>query len=400
MYQQFALGVRLVKNASALCICQSVLKVTNNMCNACVISFIQTQVQSKAIEMRQENERKYLRNLENPPIFALAPRYSSVGRLKAESGWLICRLCKNTQSKKKDNYNSIDGLNGNDNNYNAEEDGDEGSDTLMIDRRNNDNDLNTSDNNTEDDDVNDDNSSLKSLQVSLASENSLENAKKEVLETKNFMKIPIEFQHHDLPENWYEIYDVEESTGLKYGDKVLVTRYKHILKQYGTVKRQIKSNFYLIVYDDHFISDEIIHRSYLELLSRRKFFCNVAAGYSTWSKDDILDTNNGDNSTNDIDNQLLSSESLTLTGTNWLEFYNQSVLRRTFDQWEEMINPDIDQIFYIQSENLKYESKAIKIQNFIRSKLFFPIPCQHWTSISFTFDVPAIVSKLKKVKSG
>ena len=98
------------------------------MCNACVISFIQTQVQSKAIEMRQENERKYLRNLENPPIFALAPRYSSVGRLKAESGWLICRLCKNTQSKKiKDNYNSIDGLNGNegsDNNYNAKEDGD------------------------------------------------------------------------------------------------------------------------------------------------------------------------------------------------------------------------------------------------------------------------------------
>ena len=73
----------MVKNASALCICQSVLKVTNNMCNACVISIIQTKVQSKAIEMRQENERKNLRNIENPPVFALIPRYSSVGRLKA-----------------------------------------------------------------------------------------------------------------------------------------------------------------------------------------------------------------------------------------------------------------------------------------------------------------------------
>ncbi|KAJ1430655.1 hypothetical protein B484DRAFT_49632 [Ochromonadaceae sp. CCMP2298] len=84
-------GVRLVRYALALCMCTDVCRVTQCQCRAMQISQAQIDVQVGAMAAREELARHRKRNQEEPPVFAMVPRYDRDGELKGESGWLICR---------------------------------------------------------------------------------------------------------------------------------------------------------------------------------------------------------------------------------------------------------------------------------------------------------------------
>lgn len=365
-------GIRLVKYSQALCICDSVCQITSSKCNACMISLLQAQVQQKAEDLRFEQERIRLRNIEMPPIFALVPRYTPAGRLKAESGWLFCRLCKTPAV--------------------VNEDGDVGD--LMIDQDKAAHldhvQLSDSDESVGSQSINSKGSKsiISHDSESLASVNSIANAKLLVKSTVNFMTLPDNLIIQDgLPNDWIEVYDVEEPSLLKYEDQVLCTRYNCILKQYGTIKNKVRPGFYRVTYQDRSLPDEILERSYIELISRRRFFTNIKTGQVAWTVEEANDS-------------PILSESLVLTGPEWVRLYNKSILRRSFDTWDEMINPLLDQVFYVHIDNFLMEKTILKLQNIFRAKYRYIRPHQDWISISFTFDVPESVSNLKRIRAG
>jgi hypothetical protein len=81
-------GVRFIKESAAICICQHVGKVADFMCNGCIPSETQRKVQSEANAIRAEAKRSRMRNVLQPPIFAMVPRSSAKSRnMKALSGW-------------------------------------------------------------------------------------------------------------------------------------------------------------------------------------------------------------------------------------------------------------------------------------------------------------------------
>lgn len=383
-------GVRLIRNSQALCICTHVCRVTGSQCNALIISASQTKLQNKAINAREEIQRHRQRNIDAPPVFAMVPRYYLDGSLKAESGWMICRLCT-VAEKKADNR----------------DDGD-----LMVERHGDDASL-------EEAVLSDSESSMMSeSQASINSLQSLEQASN--ANSKRSKRDESQGRNDDgslgsrrssataslrsggdmvalaaagmsmkagLPPGWIELYDVEEPAVLKYEDRVLVTRYSNDLRKYATVKKEVKRGFYLVKFDDRTVADETVERSYLELISRKRFFFNPSSGQSAWS-------------TFQAQSNPIESQSLTLTGVGWFEFYKKSIFRRTFDAWVEMINPYIDQVFYMHTDNFAIEKAILHMQSVFRTKMRKPRPFAEWTSVSFTFDVPDVVLTLMKEIGG
>ena len=389
-------GVRLIRNSQALCICTHVCRVTGSQCNALVISASQTKMQNKAIAAREEVARHRQRNLDAPPVFAMVPRYYMDGTLKAESGWMICRLC--TVSDKKSKYDD------------NPDDGD-----LMVERHGDDASL-------EEAVLSDSESSMMSMSnASLGSAQSLDQIA-DVGENEPRRRGPKQIDENastgshsesasgnvsersggnyivalaaagmsmkqGLPPGWIEVYDVEEPAELKYEDRVLVTRYASDLRKYATVKKEVKRGFYLVKYDDRTVADETVERSYLELVSRKRFFFNPTTGQSAWSSFQAQ-------------SNPIESQSLTLTGVGWLQFFNKSIFRRSFDDWNEMINPYIDQVFYVHNDNFAVERAILHMQSVFRAKMRKPRPFKEWLSVSFTFDVPEAVDTLMKEKGG
>jgi len=392
-------GVRLIRNSQALCICTHVCRVTGNQCNALVISASQTKVQNRAIAAREEIHRHRQRNKDSPPVFAMVPRYYFDGSVKAESGWMICRLC--TVAEKK-------GENPDDGELMVERHGDDASleEAVLSDSE-------SSMMSTSQTSLN----SLQSLEQGLnansqRSRRSKESKREEKTNQQNeegsvgsrtgsasvslslrsggdFVALAAAgmSMKAGLPPGWIELYDVEEPAVLKYEDRVLVTRYASDLRKYATVKKEVKRGFYLVKYDDRTVADETVERSYLELISRKRFFFHPATGQSAWS-------------TFQAQSNPIESQSLTLTGVGWFECYKKSIYRRTFGDWVEMINPYIDQVFYMHTDNFAIEKAILHMQSVFRTKMRKPRPFIEWTSVSFTFDVPDVVLTLMKEIGG
>ena len=269
-------------------------------------------------------------------------------------------------------------------------------------------------------------------------------------------KVQIGFAHdlilpiYLLNKSWLEIYDVDEPETLRYGDQVLCTRFLQPWpKLTGRVKSIVKPGFYQIRLDDRVMGDEIFERSQLELTSRPRFFFNVFTGESTWIKDDIMPrkkdggiagseeaseigagevselNSEGEEEGNAIPpvpgtpsapgavstRALLppippkpasfqSSQSLQISGPDWLQFYEEAEMRRSFDEIDEMYHTALNMIFYVNFTIYKEELSALRLQKIFRQK-----KCQSnrhvpWKSFAFSFDTPDKVRHLKKVKAG
>ena len=367
-------GVRLIRNSNALCICADVCRVTSCACNALVISISQTKVQTKAMALREELERHRKRSIDEPPVFAMIPRYFPGGALKAESGWMICRLCTTFTEVASDSRTLDDG-------------------SLMLGRHGEDASL--AEASLSDSEGSMQSQSVDSQHGSIGSMVSFENESKSagrpaedplVSAVKSLLP-PGTPLRPGLPLGWLELYDIEEPPVLKYGDRVLVKRYSSDFKKYGTIKFEVKKGFYRVTYDDRNVADETLQRSYLELTSRRKFFCNVLTGQAAWS---VREAKDGP----------VESQSLTLTGPGWLAFYEKSVFRRAFGGWNEMLNPYIDQIYYVHTDNFAMERAILQLQSLFRSKARKARPYEEWTSVSFTFDTPEAVEELQREIGG
>lgn len=368
-------GIRLIRNSLALCICAQVCKVTSCACNAMVISRSQTRVQIQAMAAREELERHRQRNIDQPPVFAMVPREYLDGTPKRESGWMICRLCVNgepsTGSRTKDDGSLMLGKHGDDASLEEADLSDSESSLQSMS-----------------------NTSLNSLGTLETAEESKQSKLKDALMTTsgkagNFTLAlpPNSSMRMGLPPGWVELFDVEEPVVLKYEDRVLVKRYSSDLRKYATVKNEVKKGFFKVKYDDRTIADEVIERSYIELISRRKFFCNPATGQAAWSMFQAQ-------------SNPVESQSLTLTGPAWNHFYLKSIFRRPFGDWVEMLNPYIDQVFYMLTEDYNIERAVLQLQANYRSKFHKARPFAEYMSTAFTFDVPDAVAPLMKERAG
>eukprot|EP01031_Cornospumella_fuschlensis_P036413 gene36413-44172_t len=197
-----------------------------------------------------------------------------------------------------------------------------------------------------------------------------------------------DIQHdlHGTQGAWVEVFDVEEPEVLRHGDIVLCTRYSGIPKVMGRVRAIVKPGFYRIRFDDPNILEEVLERSYLELISRPKFYFHTGTKHSAWSKDEL--------------DSAYESNSMTLGGETWMKLFHDANIRRGFEEWDEMLSPLLDQVFYCHHEVYLQEKAAIRLQSVYRQKFYRPRPIQAWRSQAFTFDIPDKVEQIKRVKSG
>ena len=374
-------GVRLIRNSQALCNCSTVCKVTSFTCNALVISASQTRVQTKAIAVREEIERQRQRNIDFPPVFAVVPRTYFEGAPKVESGWMICRVCTTTEpttgSRTRDDGSLMISTHGDDASLLEASAMESDSETSMQSH------------------------SMRSLDSGSLSPASLETGTESkalsrasgailglsgqrsfalALQTNGSMRV-------GLPPGWLELFDIEEPTILKYEDRVLVKRYSSELKKYATIKNEVRKGFYRVKYDDRTIADEVIERSYIELISRKKFYCNPDTGQCAWTMFQAQ-------------NSPIDSQALTLTGPSWFDFYDKAIFRRPFGPWSEMINPYVDQLFYVNNELYAAEKAALQLQSVFRATSRRARPYAEWVSNAFQFDTPEEVRVLQKEWAG
>jgi hypothetical protein len=96
----------------------------------------------------------------------------------------------------------------------------------------------------------------------------------------------------------------------------------------------------------------------------------------------------------------IESEALTLSGAEWMEFYEKSIFRRPFGPYAEMVNPYVDQVFYMHQDTFTAEKAALQLQSLFRTRLCKPRPLAPWASKSFTFDPPEHVRYAQKEWAG
>lgn len=384
-------GVRLIRNSQVLCICSTVCRVTGCTCNALVISTTQTNVQIEAIARREELERQRQRNADSPPVFAVVPRTYYDGTPKIESGWMICRVCTvaepSTGSRTRDDGSLMVDKHGDDASLEDAADLSD-SDTSVQSRSH----ASLEEGSVASLDASESkgsklNSIAASRAGSMASFGGSRAGSIASLRHDMLALLPAGSMRVGLPPGWVELFDVEEPTVLKYEDRVLVTRYGSSLRKYGTIKHETKKGFYRVRYDDRTIADEVISRECLELISRTKFYCNPITGQAAWTMFQAQ-------------GEPIDSQSLTLTGPAWVEFHDKSVYRRPFGAWTEMINPYIDQVFFVHNDRFAQERAVLRMQSVYRTKCNKARPYAEWVSSSFTFDVPEEVRVLQREWAG
>ena len=338
-------GIRFIRESQTTCICDAICKNVNDFCKACVISETQRNVQREADNHRQEQRRHRQLNIDMPPIISLVPRIDpATGSIKSVSGWIICRqvypepiIIEPKLKVAADSDDDLDSL-----------------DHESLPEFNKDN------------------------QDVLA--NVAYNSK---FDTDTESIAPME-----VPSGWIEIYDCEEPKDLVFGDRVLCLRHVGIPRMYGSVKSCVKSGFYKIRFDDRTIDDEVLHRSKLEMLSRKKFYFCQSKGESAWTIDQI----NND--------KTFKSETLVLPGAEWLQFNMVAGLRRGFHEFDEMFHPYANLTYYSSIEDFRRLKAVLTIQKLYRTKFARALPLNDWLCTCFTFDVPESVSEEMLERAG
>jgi hypothetical protein len=227
-----------------------------------------------------------------------------------------------------------------------------------------------------------------------------------------------------LKRKWLELYDVEEPEHLRYGDQVLCSKLRQPFpKITGRVKTIVRPGFYLIRYDNRALGDEIYERSRVELISRPKFYFNIYTAEVTWIREDIIsakeelerEENGGlgeeddeeelseeqkNSSSNNLKKSITQTQSMQIPGPLWLTLYENSDLRRNFDEYDEMYHPILNIVYYINFPVYKEELSALRLQKIFREKFFKKRRFTPWKSFAFSVDTPEKVKHLMKVKFG
>lgn len=352
-------GVRYMRTSVAICICTAVCRVTTNICRACVMSDTQKRAQADAISYREERRRILLRNEEQPPIFTPVPRYFADGTLKGESGWRICRVCRTSEEDRRDPLDDGDLL--------ADAPADAAGE------------LSDTDSSVGSQSVGSTDSAPRAGDISIAS--SVVKRRRSDWSSK---EKPARI---GLPLGWYEVYDVEEPYQLQYQDRVLCLRYSGIPREYGRIKLQVKPGFYKVQFENRALPDEVLERSYIELVSRCRLYSSPTDGRSAWTVEQAV-------------HSPIESQSLTMTGADWVKYYYKSALRRGFGDWDEMYNSVTDSVYYVHHDNFALERAALQLQSTFRTRMRIMRPWAEWKSVSFTFDTPAQVQEMKEEVQG
>ncbi len=436
-------GVRFLYTAESsrtlYCMCTEVSKITGFICRGVTISNGQLNTQDAARNKRLDALRHAKRNKQFPPIFACVPRLDRLGREKLISGWQICRACIPKKTKKLG--------------ADATGEGDDDESTqLMIDVSSDSNSEENDDSISDEDDSEADENKYNDtvaagedafsetktlattddLDSNVPSPTSLTSSKmkkKKNPKNKDANKAAsnalVVFRKEesvnslptvqseaptnaDLAESnyytkygfgndailpvylangcWIEVYDAEEPEVLRYGDYVLCSPFSHPLpKRLGKIRSVVKPGFYLIRYDERVYGEEVLERSCLELVSRNRFYFNVFTGEQCWSRE--------------LDN-ITQSVSLGIPGPEWHRLYEQSDLRRNFEEYDELIHTGLDQTLYVNYNLYKEELSALRLQRIYRAKFFKKSLVIPWKSQAFTLDIPEKVQDLMKVKAG
>eukprot|EP00595_Chromulina_sp_UTEXLB2642_P002328 CAMPEP_0196765016 /NCGR_PEP_ID=MMETSP1095-20130614/7395_1 /TAXON_ID=96789 ORGANISM="Chromulina nebulosa, Strain UTEXLB2642" /NCGR_SAMPLE_ID=MMETSP1095 /ASSEMBLY_ACC=CAM_ASM_000446 /LENGTH=1218 /DNA_ID=CAMNT_0042122169 /DNA_START=3024 /DNA_END=6677 /DNA_ORIENTATION=+ len=342
---------------------------------------------AKSNKQRDESQRHKDIQLIIPPIFAMVPPIDYKGRKKTRCGWMICHRAPLL------NLDSLYNRRGNAFDY----DTDTGS---YVDSN-----LSFSLSNISSDSDSDfgnipyhspnklsrANSVKKKQSISLTRQTSHSRSKRQLLIRQKSQKylnnddLPYK-RPIDLPNGWIEVYDPEERQYLPIGSKVLVTFPDDILKIYGIVKKFIKIGFYSVYLIDR-KSEEVFERSQLYLLSRKTFYFNMITGQSAWTIDDAR--------LNPFD-----SIPLSLTGDEWIDCQNKSVIRRIFDNYIEYFNSFIEIVFYVYVQGVEEEQAALLLQRLYRQIHKKPISIEPWLSTAFFVDPPEEVYQSCRLLAG
>eukprot|EP00981_Chlorochromonas_danica_P012742 scaffold5382_cov162-Ochromonas_danica.AAC.4 len=381
-------GVRFLLQANSsrtlYCMCMEVGKLAQYQCKACTISETQMKTQLAGENQRKETARKRKRDKDYPPIFALVPRLDRRGVAKTTSGWHICRQCSTERLKLDEEAD--------------EEAEDRGGEDLVVGHAANQDSDTSSETSSESseataeeeeeekgeggDGKGSDKSVLVKKEESLNGTDGLQQLQDNV-QTSMLARFRPQVEQQGA---WVEVFDVEEPEQLRHGDLVLCTRYAGPPKETGRIRSVVRPGFYRIRFDDPELPEEVLERSYLELVSRPKFYFHTSKHVSAWSKLSLREP--------------IPSQALTLGGIDWLRLYKDAITRRVFGEWDEMLHPLLDQVFYVQHESFQSEKAALRLQTVYRQKFRRARPIFTWQSCSFAFDPPPEVQKLKEILAG
>lgn len=139
----------------------------------------------------------------------------------------------------------------------------------------------------------------------------IQNIKKKKLNQQNQIINEIGDEYPEI-NDWIQVYDSEEKKELDFGDEVLCTRIFSLEKAYAKIIGKHKPGFYKVrfmkssqqsvppsaagnripkkqsKFDEEEYNDEILPRSHIQLLSKRKFYFNMRTGASSWSIKNVI----------------------------------------------------------------------------------------------------------------
>lgn len=200
-----------------------------------------------------------------------------------------------------------------------------------------------------------------------------------------------------LPAQWIEVVDSEEEEEVSNGCRVLCVRHKTgqgslyqttVLRGYGTVLNKKNKLCYSVQFDD--FDRATVGRQYIEVITKRTFFCNIEKGLYAWTIDEAVEAERAYNEFG-----ITIKCPIVTDARVWLELKELSFMRRSFQDHDEMLNDLSDLIFYVEELVLSDEFAALKIQRFIRKRRKFPHPVFYWVSRAFSFSAPdAVISQM------
>lgn len=438
-------GVRLVRISPITCGCCTVCQPVNP-CVANEISSIQLLNIKLSCQQLVEDKRLELYNMLMPPVFALVPKYSPDGKLKRESGYMMCRkyppnnidlqkiiktrifdpisednsvvsavvnpinqevnLNQNINSSSlsvtSNNSNDLENTNSlNNNSHNNNTNNTTINTEDLIGKGNNSSYISFLENNIIGNIYTDDREQNLLIENGITSLQVLSSNLILFLRQSPQLLVSNELTEAHLNEGWIVVMDSEEPDEYEPGTKVICHNKKYDIPCYGTIISYLDNGVYLVKYIDG--SEERISFENIESVIRRKFYYNTITGYSSWVIPSIENQRNINDNNNNVD--IVSNmfgqraEHLELSGNEWNALKLISNDRRSFKDYDEYEDPFTKVIFYVDTDAFYLEQNALKIQNFFRIKHHL-VRKKYWQSKAFTFNKPESVREEEKVKAG
>ena len=363
-------GLRKVKEGRVSCVCNDLCKATQLQCKAREISSAQLMIQQFGFEERAEWKRQADRDEKNPFVFCPVPCCWEDGESpKRWGGWNICRrppyLGFDSLGSPEADVSTVSVVS-------AQEDS-----TVAADS---------------DEDIDD--RSEFTTQSERSRRRAEKKAARELKEMQEESEIQLDFFPYlpppGLPEGWIEVADFEEAEDSLYlGCRVLA--YKHRtgpncllaqtpIREYGTILKKVTSLVYLVQFDD--AERRHVGRDYIEVITKKTFYVNIQKGLHAWTIEEA-----GELDFHFVNHGKTQRCPVTLDVPDWIALKDRSVIRRSFENYDEYEDELSGLIFYIDELVSMDDRKARLIQRNVRSRKFFP--CM----------VP-VTSKIERIQNG